>query len=215
MVATGGTTMNALWLAVFWGVFLWSGIGPKDRVTWMLEVAPSAIGFAVLWGTRARFPLTRLSYGLILIHSVILCIGGHYTYAEVPMFDLLAEWFGWGRNNYDKVGHLAQGFVPALLAREVFLRNGVVNGRGWLRFQVVCFALALSAVYELIEWGAALLSAEAAESFLGTQGYVWDTQSDMALAGLGAVLALALLGREHDRQLAALGGPADSSPATA
>jgi len=205
MVAAGGTTMNALWLAVFWGVLLWSGIGPKDSVTWMLEVAPSVVGFAVLWGTRKRFPLTPLAYGLALVHSVILCIGGHYTYAEVPMFDLLAEWFGWGRNNYDKVGHLAQGFVPAMLAREIFIRHGVVNGRRWLAFQVVCFALALSAAYELIEWAVAEMSGEAAEAFLGTQGYVWDTQSDMALAGLGAVLALVFLAREHDRQIAALG----------
>jgi putative membrane protein len=138
---------------------------------------------------------------------VILMVGGHYTYAEVPLFDRLAELLGHARNNYDKLGHFAQGFVPAILAREILLRTGAVRGRGWLNYAVVTTCLALSAAYELLEWLVALLSDEAADAFLGTQGYVWDTQSDMALALLGAVLALALLARRHDRQLATFGWP--------
>lgn len=155
----------------------------------------------LLAATRKRFPLTPLAYWLILFHAVVLMVGGHYTYAEVPAGDWLRELVGGARNNYDKLGHLAQGFVPAIVAREILLRNRVVGRRGWLSFLVVCVCLAIAAVYELLEWGVALLSEEAAESFLGTQGYVWDTQSDMFLAGVGAVLALLTLGRFHDRQL--------------
>jgi putative membrane protein len=166
-----------------------------------LEVAPALIALVVLAATRKRFPLTPLAYWLILFHAVVLMVGGHYTYAEVPAGDWLRELVGGERNNYDKLGHLAQGFVPAIVAREILLRNRVVGRRGWLSFLVVCVCLAIAAAYELLEWGVALLSEEAAESFLGTQGYVWDTQSDMLLAGIGAVLALAILGRIHDRQL--------------
>jgi putative membrane protein len=196
-----------LWLTLYLGVLVWSGIAPKDRMTWVLEVAPAVIGLVVLAATRRRYPLTPLAYLLVLVHAVILMVGGHYTYAEVPLFDRLAELFGHARNNYDKLGHFAQGFVPAVLAREILLRTGAVRGRGWLNYAVVTTCLALSAAYELIEWLVALLSDEAAEAFLGTQGYVWDTQSDMAMALLGAVLALALLGRRHDRQLATFGWP--------
>jgi putative membrane protein len=192
------------WLAVYLGVLAWSGIGPKDRMTWVLEVAPAVIGLVILAATRARHPLTPLAYALVLVHAVILMVGGHYTYAEVPLFDRLAELFGHTRNNYDKLGHFAQGFVPALLAREILLRTGAINGRGWLNYVVVTTCLALSAFYELIEWWVAELSAEAADAFLGTQGYVWDTQSDMALALLGAVTCLLLLSGPHDRQLAQL-----------
>jgi putative membrane protein len=156
---------------------------------------------AVLAATYRGFPLTALSYWLILLHSIVLMIGGHYTYAEVPLFDWLREPLGWDRNNYDKVGHFMQGFAPAIVAREILLRFNAVRPGGWLQFLVVCFCLALSAFYELIEWWTALLSREAAEAFLGTQGYVWDTQSDMAWALGGAVLGLALLSRLHDRQL--------------
>lgn len=155
----------------------------------------------VLAATRKRFPLTPLAYWLILFHAVVLMVGGHYTYAEVPAGDWLKELVGGERNNYDKLGHLAQGFVPAIVAREILLRNRVIGRRGWLSFLIVCVCLAIAAVYELLEWWVALLSEEAAESFLGTQGYVWDTQSDMFLAGVGAVLALSILGRFHDRQL--------------
>ncbi len=195
------------WLAIYLGVLAWSGIGPKDRLTWVLEVAPAVIGLALLAATRRRYPLTPLAYLLVLVHAVILMVGGHYTYAEVPLFDRLAEWLGHTRNNYDKLGHFAQGFVPAVLAREILLRTGVVRGRGWLNYVVITTCLALSAFYELLEWLAAELSAEGAEAFLGTQGYVWDTQSDMALALLGAVCAVLLLSRLHDRQLAAFTWP--------
>lgn len=155
----------------------------------------------VLAATRKRFPLTPLAYWLILFHAVVLMVGGHYTYAEVPAGDWLRELVGGERNNYDKLGHLAQGFVPAIVAREILLRNRVIGRRGWLSFLIVCVCLAIAAIYEILEWWVALLSEEAAESFLGTQGYVWDTQSDMFLAGVGAVLALLILGRLHDRQL--------------
>lgn len=201
MTASRGTLLA--WLGIYLGVLAWSGIGPKDRLTWVLEVAPAVIGLLVLAATRRRYPLTPLAYLLVLVHAVILMVGGHYTYAEVPLFDRLAEWLGHARNNYDKLGHFAQGFVPAVLAREILLRTGAVRGRGWLNYVVLTTCLALSAFYELLEWLAAELSAEAAEAFLGTQGYVWDTQSDMAMALLGALCALLLLSRLHDRQLAA------------
>ncbi len=191
-----------LWLAIFFSVLIWSAIQPKDYFTWLLEVAPALIGIVVLALTRKRFPLTPLAYVLILIHSIILMIGGHYTYAEVPIGHWVSDLFGWSRNNYDKLGHLAQGFVPAILAREVLIRNHVVNGRRWLDFLVVCFCLAFSAFYELIEWWAALASGESATAFLGMQGYQWDTQSDMWYALIGAVSALVLLSGLHDRQLA-------------
>ena len=192
----------ASWIALFAGFLLWSGIEPKDTVTWMLEVVPAVAAAIILFATRNRFPLTRLAYVLILVHCIILMVGGHYTYAEVPAGDWFSGLFDPPRNNYDKLGHLAQGFIPAIVAREVTIRLGVFNGTAWRNFFVVCFCLAVSAFYELIEWWVALLSDEAAESFLGTQGYVWDTQSDMFFALLGAVLALLLLGRLHDRQLA-------------
>ncbi len=194
------------WLAVFFAVLAWSAIGPHDRLTWWLEVVPALIALVVLALTRRHFPLTPLVYFLILAHCVILMVGGHYTYAEVPAGDWVRDWVGGERNNYDKLGHFAQGFVPAMVAREVFLRLGVVGRRGWLGFLCVCFCLAFSAFYELIEWWAALLSATAAESFLGTQGYVWDTQSDMLWALVGALSALLLLSRFHDRQLARVAG---------
>ncbi len=192
------------WLALFLAVLSWSAIEPFDRLTWWLEVIPALLGLVVLAVTRRRHPLTTLVYVLILIHCLILMVGGHYTYALVPVGDWVQELTGGTRNNYDKLGHLAQGFVPAMVAREVMVRLGVVARRGWLGFLVVCFCLAFSAFYELIEWWAALLSATAAESFLGTQGYVWDTQSDMLWALIGAVLALLTLSRLHDRQLAQL-----------
>jgi putative membrane protein len=191
-------------LVVFISVLIWSGIHPKDYPTWMLETAPAMIAFIVILATRRRFPLTPLAYGLILLHSIILMIGGHYTYAEVPLFDLIREALHYDRNNYDKIGHFAQGFVPAIVAREVIIRNEIVKSRNWLNFFVVSICLAISAAYELIEWWVALFSEDAAEAFLGTQGYIWDTQSDMALALLGAILALATLSKQHDRHIQAL-----------
>lgn len=191
-----------LWPGTFTLVLIWSAISPKDYRIWILEVLPALIGAAILIFTRRRFPLTPLLYVLILIHCIILMIGGHYTYAEVPLFDWLREAFDWQRNNYDKVGHFAQGFIPAILAREIIIRRQVINGPNWRNFFIVCVCLAFSAFYEFIEWWVAVLVGESADAFLATQGYVWDTQSDMLLATIGAILALALLGRWHDRQLA-------------
>jgi putative membrane protein len=193
--------LQVAWIAVFSAVFIWSGIGPHDYPTWLLEVAPAVIAAAVLWFTRERFPLTRLTYILILIHCIILMIGGHYTYAEVPMGEWVKEAFDQSRNNYDKLGHFAQGFIPAIVAREILIRHRVVRLPAWRDFLIVCVCLAISAFYELIEWWVALLSEEAADSFLGTQGYIWDTQSDMWFALLGAVSALVLLSKLHDKQL--------------
>lgn len=193
-----------VWLGIFFLVLAWSAWKPHDYPTWWLEVLPALAALVVLAVTRSWFPLTPLAYWLILAHAVVLMVGGHYTYAEVPLGDWVAEWTGGSRNNYDKLGHFMQGFVPAVVARELLVRNRVVARRGWLSFIVVCICLAISAFYELIEWWVALLSGEGAESFLGTQGYVWDTQSDMFLALSGAVAALVLLSRLHDRQLKAL-----------
>lgn len=201
---------RGIWTAIFVGTLVWSGVNPKDTVTWMLEVLPAVLGAAVLFWTRDRFPLTTLTYVLVLIHCVILMVGGHYTYAEVPIGDLFNQWFDHGRNNYDKLGHLAQGFVPAIIARELAIRLSIFSSRAWMNFFIVSMCLGISALYELIEWCVALFSDEAAEAFLGTQGYVWDTQSDMALALLGAILALLLLAPWHDRQLLRFTARADA-----
>ncbi|MCF6225857.1 MAG: DUF2238 domain-containing protein [Xanthomonadales bacterium] len=200
---SSSTLFTGLWLAVFLATLVWSAIGPKERLTWWLEVAPALIGLALLIFTRKKFPLTPLLYVLVLIHSIILMVGGHYTYAEVPLFDRIAEWMGSERNNFDKLGHLAQGFIPAILAREILLRNQVVAKHGWLNIIIVSLCLAFSAFYELIEWWGALLMGGDADAFLGTQGYIWDTQSDMLMALIGAVLALVLLSAVHNRQLLA------------
>ncbi len=196
--------MNKAWLAIFFSVLIWSGINPKDYLTWLLETAPAMMAFIVLMATLQRFPLTDLAYGLILFLSLILMIGGHYTYAEVPLFDWFKDVFNQDRNNFDKAAHFAQGFVPAIIAREIIIRNQVLKKTNWLNFFVICICLAISAFYELIEWWVAIVSKEAAESFLGTQGYIWDTQSDMALALLGAMVALVTLKQIHDRQLSEL-----------
>lgn len=201
MAAERFSPATLAWLVLFVGVLAWSAVNPHDRLTWWLEVAPALLALVILAATRRSFPLTPLVYVLILVHCIVLMVGGHYTYAEVPAGDWVRDLVGGTRNNYDKLGHFAQGFVPAMVAREILVRLEVVRRRGWLGFLVVCICLAFSAFYELIEWWAALLSATAAESFLGTQGYVWDTQSDMFLALVGAVSALMLLSRLHDRQL--------------
>jgi putative membrane protein len=193
--------MRNFWLVIFFTALVWSGIAPKDYLTWVLEVAPAVIGFFILLATRNSFPLTRLTYSLILFHCVVLMVGGHYTYAEVPLFDWLRDWLDLERNNYDKVGHFVQGFVPAIIAREILIRKQVVSGKGWLTFIIVSVCLAISAFYELIEWWVALMSGESAEAFLGTQGYIWDTQSDMMYALTGAIMALLLLSRWHDEEL--------------
>ena len=193
--------MKIIWLALYFLVLLWSGINPKDYFTWFLEVLPALIGLVVIAVTYNKFRLSTLAYLLILIHCIILMVGGHYTYAEVPLFNWLRDTFNMARNNYDKLGHLAQGFIPAIIVREILLRRKIVAKKGWLPFITVSICLAISAFYELLEWWAALLSGEAAEAFLGTQGYAWDTQSDMGLALLGAAAALLLLSKMHDRQL--------------
>ncbi len=194
-------SLTAIWLIIFCSVLVWSAISPRDYPTWVLEVLPAVIALIIMASTRKTFPLTPLLYTLILIHCVILMVGGHYTYAEVPAFDRLSELLGWERNNYDKLGHFAQGFTPAIVAREILIRNEVVNGRVWLSFIVVSICLAVSAFYELIEWWVAMLYGGSAEQFLGTQGYEWDTQSDMGLAMLGSIIALSTLSALHDRQL--------------
>ncbi len=179
-----------------------SGIGPKDRLTWLLEVAPVLAGAPLLVVTARRFPLTPLLYRLLFFHALVLVLGGHYTYAEVPLGEWAKEAFGFARNHYDRLGHVTQGFVPAILAREILLRKSPLRPGGWLRLFVTSVCLAFSALYELIEWATALVSGEAATAFLGTQGDIWDTQWDMFLALCGALLAQALLSRLHDRQLA-------------
>ncbi|QOD59579.1 DUF2238 domain-containing protein [Polaribacter haliotis] len=193
--------LRKIWITIFFSVLIWSAIKPYNYFTWFLEVSPAIIGFIVLWRTEKPFPLTRLVYILILIHCIILMVGGHYTYAEVPLFNTIQEMLEMSRNSYDKVGHLAQGFIPAMIAREIFIRKKLINSKAWENFLIVMFCLGFSAFYELIEWFVAAFSGESAEDFLGTQGYIWDTQSDMALALLGAILALVTLSKIHNRQL--------------
>lgn len=186
-------------LMIFGAVLTWSAINPKDYFIWILEVLPAIIALVILAVTYKEFRFTNLVYLLILIHCVILMVGGHYTYAEVPLFDWIKEVFDQSRNNYDKIGHLAQGFIPAMIAREIMIKNRVVNSAKWLSFIVVTICMAISVTYELIEWFVAEQTGESSESFLGTQGYIWDTQSDMLYATIGAVLALIILSKMHDR----------------
>jgi putative membrane protein len=184
-----------------------SGIGPHDRLTWWLEVAPVLVALPLLVWTRRTFPLTPLLYVLILIHALILMLGGHYTYAEVPLGFWVQDWFGFARNHYDRLGHFAQGFIPAILAREILLRKTPLRPGGWLVTLVTSVCLAFSAFYELIEWWSAVFLGGGATAFLGTQGDVWDTQWDMFLCLLGVLTALATLTRVHDAQLTRLLGP--------
>ena len=194
-------------LVVGVAALLVSGIAPHDRLTWLLEVAPILIAVPVLVATARRFPLTPLAYRLIFVHALILMLGGHYTYAEVPLGDWVADALGLARNPYDRLGHLAQGFVPAIVVREILIRRSPLRSGKWLTFLVVCVCLAISAAYELVEWWSALLGGENADAFLGTQGDQWDTQWDMFTALVGAIAALALLSRYHDRQIAKLEEP--------
>jgi putative membrane protein len=179
-----------------------SAIRPNDRLTWVLEVGPVLAGLPVLVLTYRRFPLSHLVYAFLWVHSIILIVGGHYTYAEVPLGSWVQGFFDLSRNPYDRLGHFAQGFVPALLAREILKRRSPLGQSWWLPVLVVCFCLALSAVYELFEWWSALALGQSADQFLGTQGDVWDTQWDMFLALTGATLSLILLSKAHDRSLA-------------
>ena len=193
--------MKEIWLVVFFVTLIWSGINPKNYLIWFLEVVPALIGFVLLAATWNRFRLTSLLYVLILLHSVVLMVGGHYTYAEVPLFDAIKPVFGFERNNYDKVGHFMQGFMPAMLSREIIIRNKIIVSRPWMNFFIIALCLGISALYELIEWVVAVISGESADAFLATQGFVWDTQTDMAFALVGAITALLLLSGVHDKQL--------------
>ena len=190
-----------LYSLLFFVGLLISGIHPKEYFTWFLEVLPAMIALIVLVRTYKNFKLTTLVYTLILIHCIILMVGGHYTYASVPLFDFIKDFLNQDRNNFDKLGHFAQGFIPAMVAREIIIRKSIITIESWRNFFIICFCLGFSAFYELIEWLVALLSNEASNDFLGTQGYIWDTQSDMAWALFGAILALIVLSKYHDKQL--------------
>jgi len=202
-------TMTRNRILIFFSLMLFlllliSGIRPFDRATWFMEVAPILIACPIMIATYRRFPLTSLLYGLIFVHATILMAGGTYTYARVPLGFWMLDLLSLDRNPYDKIGHFAQGLVPALIAREIFLRGGYVTGRKMAAFLSLCVAMAISAWYELIEWAAALALGQGADEFLGTQGDQWDTQSDMFLAFIGAIAAITLLSRFHDRQMAKL-----------
>jgi putative membrane protein len=200
-------------LRVFWlhaavlPLLIWSGIGPYEYGTWLLEVLPVLIGLPLIFVVARRFPLSALLLVLIALHSYVLIVGGHYTYARVPLGEWAKDWFGWERNNYDKIGHFWQGFMPAILAREILLRRSPLRRGAWLNFLIVSVCLAFSACFEMFEWGVAV-ALGGADNFLGMQGYIWDTQSDMAWAGIGAIAALLLLRRTHDRSMEKLLGAA-------
>lgn len=196
-------------LALFAPVLAWSWINPHDRFTWWLESAPIVAGIPIIFAFRNKFPLSSLLLVLIWLHGVVLIVGGHYTYALVPLGEWAKEWFGWARNNYDKLGHFAQGFVPAILVRELLMQNSPLKGSRWLAFLVVSVCLAFSAFYELIEWLTAVTTGEAAEAFLGTQGDPWDTQTDMLWALIGASVAVAIFSRLHDSSIAKLSARGD------
>ena len=185
-------------------ILIISGIHPFDRGTWVMEVVPVVIVLPILFATYSRFPLTNLLYSLIFLHAIVLILGGAYTYARVPLGFEIAQWLGLDRNPYDKIGHFMQGFVPAIAARAILLRKQILIKGKMLTFIVICIVLAISASYELIEWAAALVMGQGAEEFLGTQGYEWDTQSDMFFALIGVITALLLLSKWHDRQIAKL-----------
>jgi putative membrane protein len=191
-------------LLIFFATFLWTIINPKEGFTCFLEIIPALIGFTVLVFTYKKFRFTHFTYSLILIHCIILFIGGHYTYAEVPLFDYIKDIFQQSRNNYDKVGHFAQGLVPAMIIRELFIRKNVISNKSFFNFIIVCICLAISAAYEWIEWGVSLATGDGGDAFLGTQGYVWDTQSDMLFATIGAVTGLLLFSSIQDKQIKAL-----------
>ena len=190
-----------LLLVLFFIGLIASAIQPKEYFTWILEVFPAIVGLAILWATYSKFQFTNFTYWLILLHCYILFIGGHYTYAEVPLFDWFKEIFDQSRNNYDKVGHFAQGFVPAAIIREILIRKKVINKINWLPFIIISICLAISAFYEFIEWFISVTSKEAGDSFLGTQGYIWDTQSDMLFALVGAITMVIFIGKFQNKQI--------------
>jgi putative membrane protein len=188
-------------LIVFFVTLVWSVINPKEDFTCFLEIIPALIGVLVLALTFNKFRFTNFTYFLILIHCIILFIGGHYTYAEVPFFDFIKETFHQSRNNYDKVGHFAQGLVPAMIIRELFVRKNVISNKSFFNFIIVSICLAISAAYEWIEWFVSIASGDEGDAFLGTQGYIWDTQSDMLFATIGAITGLILFSKIQDQQL--------------
>jgi putative membrane protein len=195
--------MNRYWaliIAFFSGLIL-SGINPHDYFTWILEIFPAIIGFVILLFTFKKFRFCDLTYFLILIHCYILFTGGHYTYAEVPLFNWIKDVLHQSRNNYDKVGHFAQGFVPAIIARELFIRLKIVRPGLWLSFLTICVSVTISVLYEFFEWFMAVISGESADAFLGMQGYIWDAQSDMLFALIGAVCMIVFLSKFHDKQI--------------
>ena len=190
-----------LYSLFFFVGLLISGIHPKEYFTWFLEVLPAVIGFTILAFTFKRFQFTNFTYFFILIHCYILFLGGHYTYAEVPPFECIKEMFHQTRNNYDKVGHFVQGFVPAMIVRELFIRKNVMSNKRFFNFIIVSICLAISAAYEWLEWGVSLCTGEGGDAFLGTQGYIWDTQSDMLYATIGAICMLILFGKKQDKAI--------------
>lgn len=201
------THLNLLRLGGFIliALLVYSGLHPYDRLTWLMEVLPVLIALPLLFLTYRRFPLTLLLYAVILLHSIVLIFGGMYTYARVPFGFEIAQWFDLTRNPYDKIGHFMQGFAPALIAREILIRGNYVNGRRMLNFIVISIVLAISASYELIEWGAALWMGQGADEFLGTQGDIWDTQSDMFFALIGSSVAIIFFSRFHDKLIKKVG----------
>ncbi|NOH15040.1 DUF2238 domain-containing protein [Clostridium cochlearium] len=182
-------------------ILIWSGINPFDKFTWILEVLPAIIGGFVLIIIYPKFKFTNLVYILIWVHAIILIVGGHYTYAEMPLFNVIRDVFNLNRNYYDRLGHFAQGFIPAIIAREILIRNNIVTKKKWLEFIIVCICLAISASYELIEFAVAEFTGTAAEAFLGTQGDIWDTQWDMLFALIGSIVAILTLSKYHNKQL--------------
>ena len=201
-VATRSRRWHIALLVSFLAALIWSGYSPADRFVWVLEVMPAVIGAVVLIVIYPRIKLTMLVYCLVWLHSLVLIVGGHWTYSEMPLFNWLRDEYGLARNYYDRVGHLFQGLVPAMIVREIFIRADVIRGRIWQYFLVCCVVLAISAFYEFVEWWVAVASGEAADSFLATQGDIWDTQWDMFLALCGAATVQLVLGPWHDRQLA-------------
>ena len=193
-------------LAIVLAIFAWSGINPHDSwLTWVLETAPFMIGLPIMVLTYRRFPLTDLAYTIIALHAMILMLGGHYSYAKVPLGFWMEDWFGWTRNNYDKIGHFMQGFGPAIYTREILARTSPLKRGKWLGFMSLAVPLAFSALYEIFEWLASLSDPTDTEAFLGTQGYIWDTQSDMFLCLIGSIVAVILLTRAHNKYLQKIG----------
>lgn len=200
-IKNSGSKFHILLLVSLLFVLIWSAIKPHDYFTWLLEVLPALLAVAIFAFFYNRFRFTDLVYTIVWFHCIVLMVGAKYTYAEVPLFDYIGDVFGWTRNNYDKVGHFMQGFSPALIAREVFIRNEIVNGKRWTFFMAIAVPLAFSAFYEFVEWWVAVATGDSAEAFLGTQGYQWDTQTDMFMCLCGSILALLLLSGWQNRQM--------------